>query len=193
MRTATLTRATKETDITLSLCLDGSGATDIHTQIGFFDHMLTALAVHAGFDLTIDARGDIQVDGHHTVEDVGILLGQAFAGALGGRAGIARYGSALIPMDEALAQAVADISGRPYLVYSASFSAPMIGGLSADLIEEFWRAFAMQAGITLHLRLLYGTNDHHKAEAVFKAAAHALRAAAARTSDARPLSSKGVL
>lgn len=193
MRTATITRTTKETDIALSLKLDGTGVSDIHTQIGFFDHMLTALTVHAGFDLSLDVKGDLHVDAHHTVEDTGIALGQAFAAALGSRGGIARYGNAVIPMDDALAQAVADISGRPYLVFDASFSTMALGAMETQLVEEFWYAFATNAGVTLHLRLLYGKNDHHKAEALFKAAAHALRAASAKTPDARPLSTKGVL
>lgn len=192
MRTATIQRTTKETDITLRLDLDG-GAVDIDTGIGFFDHMLTALAVHGGFALSVRCKGDLQVDCHHTIEDVGIALGQALAQALGGRGGIARYGSFFIPMDEALAQCVVDISGRAYLVFEAGFTAERIGGYDTQMVEEFWRAVAANAGITLHLRVLYGKNDHHKVEAIYKAAAHALRLAVAPTGDAAPLSTKGCL
>ena len=191
-RGAAITRTTRETDIALTLHLDG-GAVEIETGIGFLDHMLTALAVHAGFGLTVRAKGDLVVDGHHTIEDVGIVLGQALGQALGDKAGIERYGSALIPMDEALARAVVDISGRPYLVFWAEFRNPLIGSFPTDMVEEFFRAVAMQAGITLHLALLDGENDHHRAEALFKAAAHALRMAVRRRSDGSVLSTKGML
>ncbi|MCL2106095.1 MAG: imidazoleglycerol-phosphate dehydratase HisB [Oscillospiraceae bacterium] len=176
MRTATVTRKTKETDITVTLALEG-GAAELSTGIGFFDHMLTALAVHAGWGLKLQCLGDLEVDGHHSVEDCGIVLGQALAKALGDKGGIARFGQALIPMDESLAQAAVDVSGRPFLAFSAAFSQAKIGEFDSCLCEEFFRAFATHAGITLHLILCYGANAHHEAEALFKAAAHALKAA----------------
>lgn len=191
MRTAEITRKTKETDITLKLDLDGGNA-DISTGIGFFDHMLTAFAVHGGMGLTVKAVGDLQVDGHHTVEDVGIVLGKAFREALGDMKGIARYGTAFIPMDEALGFASIDISGRPFLVFNAEFSDDKIGDFDACLAEEFFRAFAFNAGVTLHLKCEYGKNDHHIAEALFKAAAHAVKAAKA-VYGSEILSTKGVL
>ena len=177
MRSATITRKTKETDITLSLSLDG-GENKIETGIGFFDHMLNSFAVHSGFSLNIAAKGDLEVDCHHTVEDVGIVLGQAFAKAIGNKSVIARYGSFAIPMDEALAFASLDISGRPFLVFDAQFSDQTIGGFDTCMCEEFFRAFCFQAGITLHIKVPYGSNSHHKTEAIFKAVAHALKAAA---------------
>ena len=192
MRNAALTRTTKETDIAISIELDGTGRADINTGIGFFDHMLTALCVHAGWDLTVNAKGDLYVDAHHTVEDVGILLGMAFLQSLGSRSGISRYGECSVPMDETLAQAVVDISGRPFLVFKAEFEVPRVGFYETQLTEEFWRAFTMNAQITLHLNLIYGSNDHHKAEALFKAAAHAMRKAA-EVKGEKPLSTKGIL
>lgn len=191
MRNAEINRKTKETDITVKLDLDGGNA-DISTGIGFFDHMLTAFAVHGGMGLTVKAVGDLQVDGHHTVEDVGIVLGKAFKEAIGDMKGIARYGTAFIPMDEALGFASIDISGRPFLVFDAKFSDDRIGEFDACLAEEFFRAFAFNAGITLHLKCEYGKNDHHIAEALFKAAAHAVKAAKAVTGS-EILSTKGVL
>lgn len=191
MRTAEITRKTKETDITVRLDLDG-GSADISTGIGFFDHMLTAFAVHGGMGLTVKAVGDLQVDGHHTVEDVGIVLGKAFKEAIGDMKGIARYGTAFIPMDEALGFASIDISGRPFLVFNADFSDDRIGEFDTCLAEEFFRAFAFNAGVTLHLKCEYGRNDHHIAEALFKAAAHAVKAAKA-VSGNEILSTKGVL
>lgn len=190
MRTAQVTRKTKETDIELSLCLDG-GEADIQTGIGFFDHMLEALAVHGGFGLRVRAEGDRHVDGHHTVEDVGIVLGKAFAQALGDKSGIARFGSFFVPMDEALAFAAVDVSGRPYLVFGASFAQERVGEFDTCLTVEFFRAFAYNAGITLHLRAEYGDNAHHVIEALFKAAAHALRLAVAPKEGT--LSTKGSL
>ena len=178
MRSATITRKTKETDITAALHLDG-GPVHVDTGVGFFDHMLTALAVHGGLGLELTCKGDLHVDAHHTVEDCGIVLGQALAQALGDKLGIARYGSAVIPMDEALAEAAVDISGRAFLVHMAAFSQEAAGDFPLCLCEEFWRAVAVNAGITLHLRLHYGVNGHHEAEALFKAAAHALRMAVA--------------
>ena len=191
MRIATITRNTRETDITATLCLDGSGQTDIRTGIGFFDHMLTALAVHASFDLTLRAEGDLAVDAHHTVEDTGIVLGDALKKALGSTP-VERYGSFYIPMDEALGFASLDISGRPFLHWDCELASPMIGSFDTQTAEEFFRAFAMHAGITLHLQVPYGKNDHHKLEALFKALGHALQAAV-RPRDGAVLSTKGVL
>ena len=179
MRTATITRTTRETDIALQLNLEGSGQTSLNTGVGFFDHMLDALSRFALVDLTLTCRGDTQVDAHHTVEDAGICLGRAIREALGDRAGIRRVGSAYLPMDEALAFAAIDISGRPYLTFDAAFTAPMVGAFDTQLAEEFFRAVAMNAGLTVHMRLLAGRNDHHKLEALFKAFGLALRDAAA--------------
>lgn len=191
MRTAAISRKTLETDIVLSLDLDG-GRIEIDTGIGFFDHMLTALAKHGGFGLSVKCVGDLYVDPHHTVEDVGITLGKAFAQISGDRSGIARYGSAYIPMDEALAFAVVDISGRPFLRYEAQMHQQQCGGYDTCLTEEFFRAFAFNAGVTLHLSALYGTNAHHITEALYKAAAHALKAACTQTCG-EVLSTKGCL
>ena len=179
MRTATITRTTKETDIALQLNLDGSGKTSLNTGVGFFDHMLDALSRFALLDLTLTCRGDTQVDAHHTVEDAGICLGRAIREALGDRAGIRRVGSAYLPMDEALAFAAIDISGRPYLAFDAEFTAPMVGACDSPLGEEFLRAGAVNAGLTVHVKVLAGRNDHHKLEALFKAFGLALRDAAA--------------
>lgn len=165
----------------------------VDTGVGFFDHMLTALAVHAGLSLSVSCRGDLHVDCHHTIEDVGIVLGDALCKALGDKSGIVRYGSFYIPMDEALGFASIDISGRPYLVFHADFTADRMGEMDTQMVEEFFRAVAFHAGITLHLSVPYGTNDHHKAEALFKALAHALKAAAALNADGSVLSTKGVL
>ena len=194
-RTATITRTTTETDITLTLNLDGSGQAEILTGIGFLDHMLTALTRHGLFDLTVRARGDLHIDFHHTTEDVGIVLGQAFARALGDKRGIRRFGHALIPMDETLAEAAVDISGRPFLAWSVSFERPKIGEMDTELFEEFFRALAFNAGVTLHLTRRAGHNAHHVAEACFKATARALRMATeldSRAGDAIP-STKGAL
>lgn len=175
-RTAEINRKTKETDISVKLSLDG-GAVNISTGIGFLDHMLTALGVHGGFGLDVFCSGDLNVDGHHTVEDVGITLGQAFGKALGDKSGIMRYGSAFIPMDESLGFCSLDISARPFLVFNAEFTNERVGEFDTCLTEEFMRAFAFNAGITLHLRVEYGSNDHHKIEALFKALAYALKQA----------------
>lgn len=193
MRKATVTRNTKETQITVSVAMDGKGNSDITTGIGFFDHMLTALAKHSGISVQIRAVGDLEVDAHHTVEDTGIVLGQALAQALGDKAGIARYGSAFIPMDEALSFCSLDLSNRPFLVFQGSFTNPMIGSYDACLTEEFFRALAFNAGITLHLNMMYGSNDHHKCEALYKAFAHALKKAIRPNEDGTILSTKGVL
>ena len=194
-RTARITRTTKETDITLTLDLDGTGASTIATGVGFFDHMLTAFARHALFDLTVEAQGDLHIDSHHTVEDVGIVLGQAIRQALGDKRGIARFGQALLPMDEALAEAAIDISGRARVAWSVAFERPMLGTMDTQLVEEFFRALAGNALITLHVTLRAGSNAHHVAEACFKAVARALRMAVApdlRQNDAIP-STKGAL
>src|SRR5579863_5142645 len=176
-RTASLTRTTSETDISLTLSLDGSGASDVATGIGFLDHMLTALARHALFDLTLRATGDLHIDFHHTTEDVGIVLGQALAQALGEKRGVRRFGHALVPMDEALAEVAIDLSGRPFLAWSVAFPRERVGQMDTELFEEFFRAFAMNALLTLHVRVASGSNTHHIAEACFKATARALRMA----------------
>lgn len=194
MRNAEVKRATAETKIEVSLELDGAGKTDISTGIGFFDHMLNLFAAHGRFDLKVRCDGDIEVDGHHSVEDIGIALGQALKEALGDKRGIARYGTFYLPMDEALAFVSLDISGRPYLVYEGGEMAPMIGDYDTELTEEFLRALAVNAGLTLHARVLYGKNSHHKVEAIFKALGHALRIAVTKDPrmDGVP-STKGVL
>ncbi len=174
MRAATISRKTKETEINLTLALE-PGVSEIDTGIGFFDHMLTALAFYGRFTLHLAVRGDLHVDGHHTVEDVGIVLGQALAQALGDKAGIRRFASSYVPMDEALCFCALDVSGRPYLVYDAAMPQPMIGGYDSCLTKEFMRALAMNAGVTLHLRCLYGENAHHITEGLFKALGLALR------------------
>lgn len=193
MRTGTVERKTRETDISITLSIDGKGNSEISTGIGFFDHMLTALSKHSGISMNIKAVGDLDVDGHHTVEDTGIVLGQALAEALGDKSGIARYGTAYIPMDEALGFCSLDISNRPFLVFKGEFANQMIGEYDACLTEEFFRAFAFNAGITMHLNMVYGSNDHHKCEAVFKAAAHALKAAVKELENGETLSTKGTL
>ena len=191
MRSATITRKTKETEISAELCLDG-GSVQIDTGIGFFDHMLHSFATHGGFGLILNARGDLHVDCHHTIEDTGIVLGQAFAMALNDKSGIARFGSFYVPMDEALAFTALDISGRPFLVFDAAFQQETVGGYDSCMTEEFVRAFAVHAGITLHTRLEYGTNAHHCIEAIFKSIAHALPLAVKETENG-VLSTKGVL
>lgn len=192
MREGYVKRETKETKIELTLNVDGQGKNQINSGIGFFDHMLTAFAVHSGFDLTLACRGDIGVDCHHSVEDIGIALGKAFADTLSDKAGIARFGNFTIPMDEALASCSVDISGRPYLVFKAEFGDYRLGDMDSAMVEEFFRAFAMNAMLTLHINLLYGKNDHHKAEAIFKAFAHALKMAV-KIEGSEVLSSKGSL
>jgi imidazoleglycerol-phosphate dehydratase len=194
-RAASLTRATSETDIRLSLDLDGSGRAEIATGIGFLDHMLTSLARHALFDLTVAAKGDLHVDFHHTTEDVGIVLGRAIAEAVGDKRGISRFGHAIVPMDEALAEAAIDVSGRPFLAWSVAFRQPKIGEMDTELFEEFFRALAFNALLNLHITVRAGTNAHHVAEACFKATARALRMALApdaRVGAAIP-STKGAL
>jgi imidazoleglycerol-phosphate dehydratase len=194
-RTATIVRTTAETDIRATLSLDGTGKVQVATGIGFLDHMLTALGRHALLDLVVEAKGDLHIDYHHTTEDVGIVLGQALRKALGDKRGIRRYGQSLLPMDEALAEAAIDISGRPFLAWSVPFARDKVGEMDTELFEEFFRAFAFNAGITLHVTLKAGTNAHHVAEACFKALARALRMAVEtdpRSPDAVP-STKGVL
>ena len=192
MRTAEQSRETRETQISVRLALDG-GETKIQTGIGFFDHMLQAFATHGGFGLQVQVQGDLFVDGHHTVEDTGIVLGRAFRQALGDRSGIARFGSFYVPMDETLAFAAVDVSGRPFLVFQAEFPQQVVGAYDACLTEEFFRAFAMNAELTLHTRVEYGKNSHHMIEAMFKAVAHALRLAGAETAPGQGLSTKGSL
>ena len=184
-------RKTRETDVSVTLNLDG-GPRDIATGVGFFDHMLTALAVHGGLGLTVRAQGDLDVDCHHTVEDVGIALGQALGQALGGKEGLRRYGSAYIPMDEALGFCALDLSGRAFLVFSAAFPEERVGAFDTCMTGEFFRALAVNAGVTLHLECRYGKNSHHMIEALFKAFAHALREGAA-VEGTEVLSSKGEL
>ena len=191
MRSTELKRETKETQIQLMLNIDGQGVFTGTSGIGFLDHMLNAFAVHGGFDITLDMKGDLEVDGHHSVEDLGIVLGQAFAKAVD-KSQIVRFGSFYVPMDESLAFCALDISGRAYLHFDAAFTNQSVGALDCCLVEEFFRAFAMNSGITLHIRLEYGNNDHHKIEAIFKAVAHALQEAV-KLRDGGVLSSKGVL
>jgi len=173
-RTATIERTTSETDITVRLNVDGTGESNIETGVGFFDHMLTLFAKHGLFDLDVSAKGDLQVDGHHTVEDVGICLGQAFKEALGTKEGIARYGFFILPMDEALATVAVDLSGRSFLAYNLDMTASKVGGFDTDLTHEFFQAFITNAGVSMHVRLQAGTNPHHVIEAVFKAFARAM-------------------
>ena len=196
MRSGNVMRETKETKIDLTIDLDGCGRADVESGIGFFNHMLTLFAAHGRFDLVLNCDGDIEVDGHHSVEDIGIALGQAVHKALGDKKGITRYGTFFLPMDETLVMVSLDISGRPFLVYDAGGEmAPMIGQYDTELTEEFLRAFAFNAGITLHVKVMYGTNSHHKVEAIFKALGRALHAAVKinpETADEIP-STKGML
>ena len=192
MRASAVERKTKETDIFVELSIDGTGQSDISTGIGFFDHMLTLLAFHGKFDLTIRCQGDLEVDSHHTVEDIGLALGQAFLESLNDKKGIRRYANAYIPMDESLARVVLDISNRPCLVYKVDLKKDYLGHMDTQNFEEFLRAFVMAAKLTLHVEVLYGNNDHHKIEAVFKALGRVLSEASDITDD-RIASSKGVL
>ena len=191
MRTAEIERNTKETQIKISLDLDG-GEVKVSTGIGFFDHMLTAFGVHGGFGLNVQVTGELEVDTHHTVEDTGIALGMAFKQALGDMGGINRYGSFYIPMDESLALCALDISNRPFLVFKANFNEERCGDYETCCTEEFFRAFAVNSGITLHINVLYGSNSHHEIEAIFKAFAHAMKIAVAKNNGGI-LSTKGVL
>ncbi len=177
MRKATVTRKTKETDITVSLDLDGTGRSDLVTGIGFLDHMLDAFARHGLIDLTVRAQGDLHIDAHHTTEDTGIVIGQAVRQALGDLKGVRRFGDATVPMDETLTRAAIDLSGRPYLVWRVDFSRDTIGTMDTELFKEWFQAFATNATLTLHLDTFYGENNHHIAESCFKACARALRMA----------------
>src|SRR6187200_3383134 len=179
MRKATVKRATKETDVEVAVNLDGTGASEIATGIGFFDHMLDLLARHSRIDIAVKAKGDLHIDHHHTTEDVGIALGQAVKQALGDMKGITRYADVQVPMDEALTRVAIDISGRPFLVFKAEFGRDKVGSFDTELVQEWLQAFAMNSGVTLHVATLYGTNDHHIAESCFKALARALRTALA--------------
>jgi imidazoleglycerol-phosphate dehydratase len=195
MRKAALRRTTKETDVEVAVDLDGTGAAEIATGIGFFDHMLELLARHARIDLIVKAKGDLHIDHHHTTEDVGIALGQAVKRALGEMKGITRYASVHLPMDEALTRVALDISGRPFLVFKCEFSRDKVGSFDTELVKEWFQAFVINAGITLHVETLYGSNDHHIAESCFKGLARALRTAVAldeRARDEVP-STKGTL
>ncbi len=195
MRTARLSRQTRETEISATLALDGTGRATISTGVGFFDHMLDQIARHSLIDLDVQAKGDLHIDQHHTVEDTGIVLGQAFRQALGDMRGITRYADVLLPMDETLTRVAIDISGRPFLVFRTKFHHSKIGDFDTDLVREFFQAFAMNAGVTLHVETLYGVNDHHIAESCFKGLARALGAAVAidpRQKDRVP-STKGSL
>lgn len=192
-RKASVSRITKETDIKISINLDTKPYAKVQTGVGFFDHMLTAFAIHSGIGLDIDCIGDLEVDCHHTIEDTGIVLGQAFSKVLGDKSGIVRYGNSYIPMDEALGFCAIDISGRPYLVFNGEFTADKIGDMDTQMVEEFFRAFAFNAGVTLHINIMYGNNDHHKVEAIFKAFAHAVKMAIKPLNEGEVLSTKGVL
>jgi imidazoleglycerol-phosphate dehydratase len=195
MRRATVTRKTNETEITVTAALDGAGGARVRTGVGFFDHMLEQIARHSGIDLDVEAKGDLHIDMHHTVEDTGIAFGQAVRQALGDRKGIGRYADVHLPMDETLTRVAIDVSGRPFLVFKSEFPAPKIGDFDTELVREFFQAFAMNAGITLHVETLYGANSHHIAESCFKGLARALRAAIAidpRRKDEIP-STKGSL
>ena len=193
-RSAQIARKTKETDIDISLCIDGSGKSEVSTGIGFFDHMLEAFAKHGLFDLEVKVKGDLNVDGHHTVEDTGIVLGQALLQAIGDKKGIRRYGSEILPMDESLVLAAVDLCGRPYFVMDAAFTSPMVGDFDTQLVNEFFYAVSYSAMMNIHLRVLTGCNDHHKIEAMFKAFAKAVDTATMvdpRITDV--LSTKGAL
>jgi imidazoleglycerol-phosphate dehydratase len=194
-RTARVERATKETTISVTLNLDGTGVYDVHTGVGFLDHMLEQLSRHSLIDLTVKAAGDLHIDAHHTTEDTGLAIGKAVAEALGARTGIARYGAALIPMDETLTRVALDLSGRPYFVWNVAFTRDKLGEMDTELFREWFQAFAMTSGATLHIENLYGENNHHRIESCFKALARALREAVAidpRKADAVP-STKGTL
>ena len=177
MRSASVSRRTNETDIAVSLGIDGSGRASVETGIGFLDHMLELFGRHALFDLDVKVTGDLHIDGHHTTEDTGIALGQAFAKALGDKKGIVRYASLHLPMDETLTRVAVDLSGRPFLVFRTTFPTERVGGFDTELVREFFIAFAMNAGVTLHVETLYGENSHHIAESCFKGLARALREA----------------
>ncbi|MGN0363210.1 MAG: imidazoleglycerol-phosphate dehydratase HisB [Bilifractor sp.] len=193
-RTATVTRNTKETQISLTLNLDGTGKTDLHTGVGFFDHMLDGFARHGLFDLSVQVNGDLQVDDHHTIEDTGIVLGTAIRQAVGEKKGIRRFGSSILPMDETLVLTAIDLSGRPYFVYDAAFTGDRMGDMSTQMVREFFYAISYSAEMNLHMKVMYGENDHHKAEALFKSFGKSLDQAVSRDSRiADVLSTKGSL
>ena len=193
-RRAEVRRKTAETDIVAEINIDGAGKYEINTGIGFFDHMLELFSRHGLFDLKVNAQGDITVDGHHTVEDVGISLGQALKDALGDKKGIRRYGTSFVPMDEALAMTAVDVSGRPCLVFEAEYTSEKVGGMDTELVEEFLRAFVNNAGLTMHVKVLHGSNNHHIIEAIFKSLARALDEATAVDSRIDGvMSTKGIL
>jgi imidazoleglycerol-phosphate dehydratase len=192
-RTAKVERTTGETSVRLRLDLDGSGSSAISTGIGFFDHMLSHIARHGRIDLTVDSKGDLHVDDHHTVEDIGLCLGKAITEALGEKRGIERFGAEFVTMDEALARTVIDLSGRSYFVFLAGFSRETINGFSLELVSEFFRAVATEGRMNLHIALLYGTNAHHQVESIFKSFGRALRSAVRRTGDDDIPSTKGTL
>lgn len=193
MRQYSWERVTKETKICVSVNLDGTGQCHIDSGIGFFDHMLTAVSVHSGIDLDMQCIGDMHVDCHHTIEDAGIAMGVAFRELTKEKESLARYGFASIPMDEALASCAIDLCGRPYLIFNGEFAFEKIGSMNTQMIREFFYAFALNAGVTLHINLQYGVNDHHKAEAIFKAFAHALGSAIKLRKGGSVLSTKGIL
>lgn len=192
MRKTTITRTTKETDITVNLNIDGSGTVNCDSGNGFFDHMINAMGKHAGFDIDITCKGDTHVDFHHSAEDIGIVLGQAFAACTQEKRGLKRFGTAFTPMDEALAMVNIDVSGRSFLVFNAEFSSERVGGFETELTEEFFRAFAMNAMLTMHINVMYGNNTHHIIEAIFKSAGRAL-SQSVEISGSELLSTKGVL
>ncbi|WP_343764333.1 imidazoleglycerol-phosphate dehydratase HisB [Clostridium oceanicum] len=194
MRKSEIERNTSETSIKISLDLDGTGKYDINTGIGFFDHMLSLTCKHGLLDLDIQAKGDLEVDSHHTIEDIGIVLGECIEKAIGDKKGIKRYGTSFLPMDETLALASLDISGRPFLVFDGEFTCDKLGDFDVEMVEEFFRAVAFNAGITLHLKIMYGKNNHHMVEALFKAFGRAFREAVSKDSKIKGvMSTKGVL
>ena len=194
MRIGKINRATNETRVDVEINLDGAGKTEIDSGVGFFNHMLNLFAAHGQFDLKVICAGDLEVDAHHSIEDIGIALGKALKSALGDKRGITRYGTFFLPMDETLALVSLDISGRPFLVCEVGELAPLIGNFDTELVEEFLRAFAFNAGITLHVKIFYGKNSHHKVEAIFKALGHALRIAVAIDEKIQGVpSTKGIL
>lgn len=194
MRQAEVKRATKETKLAVSLCLDGEGRSELKTGIPFFDHMLEQIGRHGQFDLSIDCEGDLEVDSHHTIEDTGLALGQALKEALGDKAGITRYGHSYVPMDECLARVALDLSGRPYLYFDAKFPYEYLGTYSCEMTKEFFRAVASAAGITLHMEILHGENAHHMTEALYKAFGRALRQAVSQDPSIKGIpSTKGIL
>jgi imidazoleglycerol-phosphate dehydratase len=192
-REARRSRQTKETSVSMHLVIDGKGKAEISTGIGFLDHMLELVAHHGRFDLSLDARGDLHVDPHHTVEDIGLVLGDAFAESLGDKVGVTRFGAAHVPLDEALSRVVVDLSGRPFLHWQVDFSTDRIGDVPTELFEDFFRAFSDRARVTLHIETLYGRNNHHKIETVFKAFARAVRQAVSRGPGEVIPSTKGTL